>query len=420
VFLRATFGSSTRTKIGPHPQTAALPRENVLKRRESLKRLAVSWMTLFVIGADLFVSSPLLPYIAREFVISVTFAGLSITLFSICYMASAPLFGHWADKVGHRRLLIPCLISFAVANSVTAHAVSMTWFLVARSAAGISAAGISPSIYALVSTQAPARRRATHLAITVSGLMVSLMVAAPAAAIAAAHFGWSSVFVGLSAAAWLLALVNLRVWSGEHGHVGPAPDVRLRISSLICRLIPMVMWSTSLYSMFTYLGTSLMSLRYSVHRAAMVMLFYGIGSIAGSLLGGRFADRLGVRFTSTAGLVGLGGCLLLAQLALRGPLLVAGCSFLMLSAVAQLFFPAQQAGLAIDFAARRAAVLAWNNSALFLGISLGAVIGGQAVALGGVDAELAIAALLAVIGGAINLLVVAEPGPVSRPGPAEA
>ena len=43
-------------------------------------RLAVGWITLFAIGTDLFVVSPLLPAIAGEFRLSAASAGLSATL----------------------------------------------------------------------------------------------------------------------------------------------------------------------------------------------------------------------------------------------------------------------------------------------------------------------------------------------------
>ena len=77
------------------------------------------------------------------------------------------------------------------------------------------------------------------------------------------------------------------------------------------------------------------------------------------------------------------------------------------------FFPAQQAGLADDFPAQRATVLAWNNSALFLGIALGSLVGGQAIAHGGFTANLRISAAIAIAGWMINQAVVpngAHPG----------
>jgi predicted MFS family arabinose efflux permease len=75
-----------------------------------------------------------------------------------------------------------------------------------------------------------------------------------------------------------------------------------------------------------------------------------------------------------------------------------GCAFALTSLVAQLFFPAQQISLGSDFPASRTAILAWNNSALFLGISLGSLIGGQAITAGGFDASLTVSAGIAIFG----------------------
>jgi predicted MFS family arabinose efflux permease len=116
-------------------------------------------------------------------------------------------------------------------------------------------------------------------------------------------------------------------------------------------------------------------------------------------------------------LAGLCICFFLLLLALHAGVLVdlaVGLS----GAVAQLFFPAQQSGLANDFPARRGAVLAWNNSALFLGISLGSLIGGEAVAIGSFDMTLIVCAGIVLTGCVINWIVVPGPTPVeiNRPG----
>ena len=136
----------------------------------------------------------------------------------------------------------------------------------------------------------------------------------------------------------------------------------------------------------------------------MIILFYGCGAIGGILTGGRMVDRLGAKLTSGVGLAGLCASLLVVQFAVDAGMLVA-FAFAAASMAAQLFFPAQQAGLADDFPARRATVLAWNNSALFLGISLGSVVGGQAISHGGFTANLRISAAIAVVGWIINQAV---------------
>lgn len=139
-----------------------------------------------------------------------------------------------------------------------------------------------------------------------------------------------------------------------------------------------------------------------------MILAYGCGAMIGILIGGRITDRFGDRLTSIAALAGLSMSFLLLQVALHAGVVVS-CALWLLSAVAQVFFPAQQAGLARDFAGCRATVLAWNNSALFLGISLGSLIGGQAIAVGGFEVDLAVSAVISILGCAANVLVLTPP-----------
>jgi len=124
-------------------------------------------------------------------------------------------------------------------------------------------------------------------------------------------------------------------------------------------------------------------------------------------MGGRMVDRIGTKPTSGVGLAGLSVCLLLIGFAIDARMLITfaiGAA----SAAAQLFFPAQQIGLADDFPAQRAGVLAWNNSALFFGIALGSLVGGQAIAHGGFTANLRISAAIAIAGWMINQAVVPD------------
>jgi len=164
-----------------------------------------------------------------------------------------------------------------------------------------------------------------------------------------------------------------------------------------------------LYGVYTYLGVGLAAVGYSTEGIAQAILVYGCGALAGVVIGGRLADRLGAKSVAGASFVGLCACLILLRVAFDTGRLIEpalGVS----SAVAQLFFPAQQAGLANDFPNRRGAALAWNNSALFLGIALGSLIGGKAAAIGGFDETLAISAAIALAGCVINGIVVPATG----------
>jgi MFS transporter, DHA1 family, putative efflux transporter len=356
--------------------------------------LATAWVTLFVIGTDLFVVSPLLPLIARDYRVSSALAGLSVTAFALAYMLSAPLFGHLADRVGRRRVLSCCLLGFATANLLSAAAGTLGALIVARSLAGCMAAGVTPSIYALVGDAAPPRQRATWLAVAVSGLLLSLSLGAPLGGLAGVRFGWPCVFLAFAFLSLALLWVNRLVWpqSRPAGAVagGPMPGP----GAAAQRLLLTVLWSAALYGMYTYLGAGLDGSGFTAERTAGVILCYGAGAVGGNFIGGYLADRLGSRIVIGASLFGLAVGFVVLRFALEAGQLV-GPALAVASAAAQLFFPAQQAGLVADFPARRASLLAWNNAALFLGITLGSLLGGKAVAAGGFASDLALSAVIA-------------------------
>ena len=261
--------------------------------------LAVGWLTMFLVGTELFVFSPLLPTLAVNYDVSSSVAGLSVTTFSLAYMISAPLFGHVSDRVGKRRVLICCLVAFSTANLLTASATSFRWLIALRLFAGASAGGISPSIYALVGDAAPPDRRATWLALTVSGLLVSLALGASPAALVGATIGWGPVFIALGVFSLAMAALNYWVWPRGRSHAGaevPQLDP-LAVASLTRRLVPMIVWSAGLYGVYTYLGAGLVAFGFSKSQIARAVVVYGCGAIAGTLIGGRLADRLGAKYT---------------------------------------------------------------------------------------------------------------------------
>ena len=231
---------------------------------------------------------------------------------------------------------------------------------------------------------------------------MSLSFGAPIGLLIAASLGWPIVFASLATLSLLLAWANRRVWHDPPAaNSGATAAPGLTATVLAPRLAPTVLWSTALYAVYTYLGDGLSASGYTSEQIAEAILFYGGGAIAGTLLGGRIADRLGARLTISIGLSGLSSCLLLLLIALHLGVIV-NCAFGLASLSAQLFFPAQQLRLANRFPNSRAAVLAWNNSALFSGISLGSLIGGQAVAFGGFQTDLIIAAAIAIVGWITN------------------
>jgi predicted MFS family arabinose efflux permease len=205
------------------------------------------------------------------------------------------------------------------------------------------------------------------------------------------------VFIGLAGCSLLLVPIHQRLWPGLRGAVTPGPNDEFNAALLIRGVLPTVAWSTALYGMYTYLGTGLTVLGYGQSAIAEIVGIYGAAAFAGAFLGGRIADRLGSAAAMRISLIGLCVCFTLLRFAILHDVLVAA-AFGMTSLLAQIFFPAQQSSLLSRFPARSSAVLAWNNSALFLGMALGSLVGGQAMATLGFTSIPPISAIITILG----------------------
>ncbi|MGW7271782.1 MFS transporter [Streptomyces sp. NPDC054864] len=346
----------------------------------AVPRIVIAWLTQFAVGTDLFVVSPLLPEMSRGLDVSVGAMGLTLTLFSVAYIVGAPALGRLGDRRGRRSVLCWSLLLFAVANLATALAPGYPALIVARVVAGVAAAGTGPTVYALSGAAAPPARRGTHLAIVGSGLLSALWAGAPLGSLAGRLWGWRVVFLVLAIGAVLLTVASLRLWWGAPGAAAraggtqPTEDKGERLAGLSVVAVT-ALWALGVYLLYTFLGTALEQTGRSSWTVWMLVC-YGIGAVSGSLLGGRLADRLGaVRVVLTALVLAAAVEASVAALWGSAAAWLLGTTLLLFALCAYATFPAQQRRLLDRYPQRAAALMGWNNSALFLGISIAGVLG---------------------------------------------
>jgi len=337
------------------------------------------WATLFVVGTGTFVVSPLLPSMARDLAISESAAGWTITVFALAYIVVGPRLGFLANRYGPRAVLAASLGVFAAANLATGLASDFSVILLCRVLAGVAAAGVSPTVYALVEASAPDSRQATWMAVITSGLLAALAVGAPAGALLSSAVGWQGAFLCVGGLATAVLASELRRASyarpvrsrpEQPGHAGPTRAIEaVSITGL---------WAFAVCGLYTYLGVGLEeSARLSPTVIAIAFTVYGAGAVAGNVLGGVLADRHGGLPVTVVSLVALAAAeLLLGGVIHRSPaLLVAVLGLFALAAYP--YFTAHQVCLLASFPDARGTVLAWNNTALYGGILAGSAVGGH-------------------------------------------
>ena len=338
--------------------------------------LIVGWITLFLMGTDLFVVSPLLPFISEEYNVSPETTGWMVTVFAVTYAFSAPVFGWLSDKKGRRTFIMFGLLLFAISNALTAFASSFLWLIVSRILAGLSVASITPLIYAIIGDIAPPNRRGTWLSIVVSGHLTALWAGAPIGTLLEHFLGWRSVFVVMAIIGVILAVVNFKTWAS----IPKSDETKDIVEGNLLRILGSVsvttIWAISMYALYVYLGAALYSEnKFSSSEIALAVTFYGVGSVLGSLASGRLTDKFGENKISKSTLIFLTVILIGLGIFFSSGDWVYFFLFLW-ALVGYAGFTSYQARLAVEYPKERGIVMAWNNTALYIGITIGSMIGG--------------------------------------------
>src|SRR5690349_19826091 len=361
---------------------------------------SVGWLTLFLVGTDLFVMSPLLPPITRELGVPAADGGWAVTTFAAAYLVGGPTFGSLADRTSRHRVLAIGLAVFALANLATALVESFALLLAVRAVAGLAASGVTPSVYALVGSTAPPAKRARWLAVVTSGLLTALITGAPAGTLLADVVGWRGVFVVMAVAAVLILGVILAAGRARPAVPGPEAAVAAVPTLLRLRAVSVTaLWALAVYGVYTYLGTILTTVAHMTSgMLAVALACFGVGALAGNLAGGRLTDRYGGRAVSIVSLSALAVLNAALGLAWDAPAAVLLLVLAAVALVAYPYFSAQQGRLIAYRPASSGSLLAWNNSAMYAGILVGSAVGGRVLTHLGGPALAFAAAAVAVLG----------------------
>jgi MFS family permease len=129
-----------------------------------------------------------------------------VSAFLLGYVAALPLIGRLADLRGSRRVLIGCLLLFALGSLVTAAATDLGTLIAGRALQGVGGGGLVPATLTLVAQAWPAQRRGIPLG-TVGAVQETGAVLGPLfGAVILAVSSWRVIFwLNLGAGVFLAA-----------------------------------------------------------------------------------------------------------------------------------------------------------------------------------------------------------------------
>ncbi|MFC7456263.1 MFS transporter [Brachybacterium sp. GCM10030267] len=367
-------------------------------------RLVILALSLgaFAIGTTEFASMGLLPQIADSLEVSISQAGMPISLYALGVVVGAPLVTIAAVRTPRARLLVLLIGLIGAGNLLSALAPDFAVLAAARFLAGLPH-GAYFGVASLVAARlSPVGRRARSVSLVMLGLTIATMLGVPASTALGQSIGWRSAYVIVVVIA---AASTVAVWRlvPEPEGTGAAASIRGELRALRRAQVWFGLGIGSIgfggmFAVYSYIGEIVPGVMGLGERAVPLALFvFGIGMTAGNLLAGRLADRsiYGTIFLGLAGMM-----LSLAVFALVAHQAIAGMVLLLAIAVtSQLMGPSLQLFLLDASPDAPSLAAALHHSALNIGNSLGAALGAAVLAAGwGLVAPAWTGVVLAVLG----------------------
>lgn len=163
-------------------------------QRPPLWLLALA-LAAFAVQTDDFIIIGVLPSIAFDVDVSEAAAGQLVTVYSLVYALTAPLWAVLFARISRRRALFWALAVFTAANVVVPLVDGYLPLVALRVVAALAAAVVLPASLAIASTQAPPERRGRYLATVMTGLTGAILIGVPLGTWIGALLGWQATFV---------------------------------------------------------------------------------------------------------------------------------------------------------------------------------------------------------------------------------
>ncbi|MFI0451968.1 MFS transporter [Actinomadura sp. 6N118] len=274
----------------------------------------------FAIGTTEFVITGLLEEVARSFGVTDSVAGLAATAYALGVVAGAPALALLGTRTTRKQMLMWLMGVFIAGNLLTAVAPTFELLLAGRVIASL-AHGAFFGIGAIVAADlVPPRRKAGAIATMFTGLTLATVVGVPAGTFIGQHFGWRTTFLAVAAlgafGATGIAALLPQDPRGHHSHGGIRRELAaLRDTQVILAMAMTVLGFGGVFAAITYIAPIMTGAAgFSDGSMPWLLVLFGLGMVAGNLLGGRLADRAPMRMLSAA-LAGLGLTLALFTIA---------------------------------------------------------------------------------------------------------
>lgn len=355
-------------------------------------RILLLALGIFAVNTEGLMIAGILPVLADQLDVSISTAGLLVTLFSLVYAIGSPVLTTMLSRMERRRLLVGSLVLFAAGNVVCGLSTTYELMLSGRIIAAIGAGMFVPGASAIAASLVAPEKRGRALSIVVGGQTVAMIMGVPLGTWIALTFDWQMSF-------WIVAFVALfaSLLIRIRFPVVPSPGVVslkdrvafMKRHEIILALCTTLAWGIGIFSVYTYIAEIFTELGATEKTISLILLIAGIANFIGVSLGGFSVDRIGSPRTIAISLpvliIALAAFSILGSIPHFDGIVATGIASAVLWGVSTYMFnPAQQHRL-MELSGKAAGIaLSLHVSFLYLGSALGSILGGLVIQNGSV------------------------------------
>ncbi|MFJ8521795.1 MFS transporter [Bacillus cereus] len=273
--------------------------------------LAVFFTIMFMIGTDTFLISPLLPTLQQVYHVSTELSGWMVSSYALGYAGFALIAGPISDGLNRKKVMVIGMSFFALSTFLCGIASSFLWMLMFRFLAGVSAAFVSPQVWASIPLLIEKEQIVKAIGIATAGLSISQILGLPVGAyLAMIHYTTPFFIIGLLSAL-LVILIYVVLPEIQPVHIGGSKtNILKRYKQLLTdskvslSYFAYFVFQTGNFAAFSFFGVWLSSqFGLQVHEIGTAMLVLGLGNLTGNIFGPRIVNKIGYNLSFYGGIV---------------------------------------------------------------------------------------------------------------------